>query len=141
MKQCFKCGVLKPLRDFYKHPAMADGHLNKCKECACEDTRQNRSLRIEQYRAYDRRRGNRQGRKYSKEYQRRYPRKYKAQTMVNNALRDGRLRKLPCEVCGATKRIHGHHDDYAYPLNIRWLCAAHHKQWHMENGEAPNGGK
>jgi hypothetical protein len=33
MKRCFKCGKLKPLDDFYKHMAMKDGHLGKCKTC------------------------------------------------------------------------------------------------------------
>lgn len=39
-KKCFKCGVDKPLTEFYKHPAMTDGHLGKCKNCAKKDVRE-----------------------------------------------------------------------------------------------------
>lgn len=37
-KICFKCSLLKPLEDFYKHKQMSDGHLNKCKVCTKNDT-------------------------------------------------------------------------------------------------------
>jgi hypothetical protein len=33
-KKCFKCGEIKELSLFYKHPGMKDGHLNKCIECS-----------------------------------------------------------------------------------------------------------
>ena len=138
MKQCFKCKVEKELSEFYKHKQMGDGHLNKCKECTKIDVDEHRSKNIEKIRAYDRERGHRQGYEYTKEYRERYPNKCRAHRLVSNAIKSKRLYKLPCEVCRTTEKIHAHHDDYAKPLNVRWLCSAHHSQWHAKNGEALN---
>ena len=137
-KKCFKCGQVKPLSDFYKHNQMADGHVNKCKECNKYDVRKNRSGKIDYYRDYDKKRGSRQDYSYTKQYREDYPNKYRAHTAVNNAIQRGMLFKMPCEICGSTESIHGHHDDYLKPLNVRWLCPAHHKEWHLINGEAAN---
>lgn len=138
MKKCFKCGESKPLHDFYKHSQMADGHLNKCKDCAKSDATNNRNSNLERYREYDRKRGNRQPKGYQREYKNKFPNKYKAHVITGNAIRDKKLFQEPCEVCGSSKNVHAHHDDYSKPLNVRWLCAAHHRQWHIENGEAKN---
>lgn len=143
-KRCFKCGVLKPLTEFYKHRKMLDGHLNKCKGCTKSDASQYRAANIEAARAYDRNRPNKQARsvvqqEYTKEYREKFPNKYKAHVLVNNYLRDGKLLKEPCEVCSTNECVVAHHDDYAKPLDVRWLCEVHHKEWHSEHGEGSNG--
>lgn len=137
-KRCFKCDKEKDLSEFYKHKQMKDGHLNKCKECTKNDAVNTRKANIDYYREYDRKRGNRQSDGYTAEYRAKYPNKYKAHCMVNNAIRGGKLFPEPCEVCFCTHDLHAHHDDYLKPLNVRWLCAAHHSQWHKENGEGLN---
>jgi hypothetical protein len=47
-KKCFKCGVLKSLSEFYRHPAMADGTVNKCKDCNKKDVKANYTNNIQQ---------------------------------------------------------------------------------------------
>lgn len=134
-KTCFKCGETKPLSDFYRHKAMSDGHLGKCKECAKHDARNHRSANLERVRAYDRTRSKQPHRRAhiarnAAKWRRANPKGYRAHGAVNNAIRTGTLTREPCEVCGA-REVHAHHDDYNKPLDVRWLCvrchAGHHK--------------
>jgi ribosomal protein S27AE len=150
-KKCFKCLAIKPLTDFYKHPQMADGRVNKCKECNRRDVRENRAEKIDYYIEYDRARAMSPDRVASKK---KYLKteggklatarakkkwldentiKRAAQIMVGNAVRDGRLKKEKTCKCGNTGRIHGHHDDYSKPLSVRWLCPKCHTEWHKNN--------
>jgi len=57
------------------------------------------------------------------------PVKRKAQVMVANAIRDGKLIRESCENCGG-EPTQAHHDDYSKPLNIRWLCRDCHTEEH-----------
>lgn len=137
-KVCFKCKNVLPINFFYRHYEMADGHLNKCKECTKNDVIINRKKNIEKYRKYDRNRGARHGINYLINYRLKYKNKYKAVLAVNNAIKIGKLLKQPCEICG-DKYTHAHHDDYSNYLGVRWLCPVHHSEWHINNGQGLNG--
>lgn len=134
MKTCFKCGQSKPLDQFYRHPQMGDGHLNKCKDCAKRDVQENYRMRRDEKRAYDRSRAKTPERKRfaaeaRKLHRARYPEKTKARNAVAKALRGGRLEKKPCEICGDPKS-QAHHEDYSKPLEVQWLCVMHHYAVH-----------
>ena len=131
-KKCFKCGIEKPIREFYKHARMSDGHFGKCKECAKLDARKNNAspsgIEYERMRnkTPERRRYLRQS---AKRWAKDNPEKIKAQNALNNAIRDGKkiVRPDKCEQCGRNAdRIHGHHDDYSKPLEVEWLCVKCH---------------
>lgn len=136
MKTCFKCHHEKPLTEFYRHPRMADGHLNKCKTCARLDVRVNRAWRDEQYLAYDRQRASRPERRAAsaarvRRYRQQHPDRDAAHRAVARALRSGALRKPEaCPGCGQHRPIHAHHEDYREPLRVTWLCARCHRHHH-----------
>jgi hypothetical protein len=138
MKKCKSCLIDKPVSDYYVQNKKTGATFGKCKLCVKSNVTANRLKNIEYYRKYDRDRGNRQSPEYLKELRINYSNQYKAQTMINNFIRDGKLVRKPCEVCDTEESIHAHHDDYLEPLNVRWLCCAHHKQWHRDNGEGLN---
>lgn len=131
MKTCFKCKKEKELSHFYAHPAMGDGRLGKCKVCTKKDVNVNYRKNIKHYKSYEIKRFSDPKRKAKTlEYQRnrrlRFPGKSKAYYAVSNAIRDGRLKRLPCEVCG--KKAQAHHADYRKKLKVKWLCFKHHRE-------------
>lgn len=144
-KICFKCKIEWPLDNFYRHPGMSDGHLNKCKNCNKKDVIENRNNNIDYYREYDakrtqdperRERNTKYSANYRKEhperrketcnnYIKKYPERYKANYTLTNAVRDKKIFRKPCYVCGDLKS-QAHHHDYSKPLDVVWVCAVHH---------------
>lgn len=61
------------------------------------------------------------------------PLKIRAHKIVYSAKRNGTLVEQPCERCG-NERVHAHHEDYNFPLDVMWLCLSCHVQRHKELG-------
>jgi len=145
-KTCRQCNVPKPLNQFYEHPQMADGHLNKCIVCvkarvkarALADPERERrecreKMRRPKYRALNKawlaanpeRAQAIQDRWLEKNYDKR-----KAEWTFRNAVRDGKVITGSCcqheSGCTVTENLEGHHPDYSKPLEVVWLCTMHH---------------
>lgn len=141
-KICFKCNIRKPLSEYHVHKKMWDGHLNKCKICASRDVRENRR-NSPRAREYDRRRyyENPERRLFTLmntlKWQNENPEAYKCHYTTHNAIRDGKIIRQPCRICG-NKKSHAHHWDYSKPFDIDWLCAVHHSAEHHEDFDMMN---
>lgn len=147
-KTCFKCKELKPLDCFYKHSQMKDGRVNKCIECNKKDVIQNRLDKADYYRSYDKYRASKPHRVMARKLYREtdegkeavkrahqkwkeiYPDRRNAINKLNNAVRDKKIVKQPCFVCGCEK-VEAHHFDYSRPLDVTWLCNYHHREVHI----------
>jgi len=152
MKICRQCGIEKPMTEYYAHNQMADGYLNKCKDCVRSQVSKHREFNLDYIKEYDKKRamlphrvqarkeyisseiGKSVRKKAAENYKKKFPLKYAAHVVISNAIRDGKIVKQTiCSECGSDKNIEGHHDDYTKPLSIRWLCEPCHKMWHKHN--------
>jgi hypothetical protein len=68
----------------------------------------------------------------------------RATNLTEEAIHRGRLEVKPCEVCGENgkyengiRKVQSHHDDYNFPLRVRWLCQIHHHEWHKNYRAIP----
>ena len=134
-RRCCVCKEVKSEKDFYLSTKY--GRQAQCKPCQKQSQRKHKQENAELYRHYSREHYRRNKQQY-KERDRRYSKnKANAVSAVSYAVKKGRLTRQPCEECGAEK-TDAHHDDYAKPLEVRWLCRSHHTKWHIDNGEALN---
>ena len=73
---------------------------------------------------------------YTTEESRKYREKHKGiwnvYMAVYRAIKTGKIKRSPCEICGSRKNIHAHHDNYNEIFNVRWLCPVHHKEIHCK---------
>lgn len=124
-KICFKCGKEKPFSEFYKHPRMADGHLNKCKECAKKDVRDKymENSQDEGYMEKERARGREKYRRlgYGKKKSENSKLKAHKYTSLRNAIRDFKYSSKGNEL---------HHWNYNHPNNVIVLNRRLHHRLH-----------
>lgn len=153
IKRCTKCGKRRKLTSFYKQ---GNGRRSRCKWCAANymyayhrtpayrsasrarhesesylawyNSPASVKARADATRRYKR---TRQGRIKLRKVQRLYRRVHKieacAHEKVKYAIRTGALKRPKCcSKCRKRGPVHGHHEDYAKPLQVIWLCPRCH---------------
>lgn len=99
--RCTKCGALKRVRV----RSVATGGISRTLYCPCSH------------------------RATAAAWIARNPEKRAAHKAVERAIDRGTLQRQPCTVCGSAE-AEAHHDDYAAPLDVTWLCRMHHAKRH-----------
>lgn len=139
-KRCPSCEQDLPREAFPLNKSRKDGLHAYC--LACNRTKQAalRASHGERYREMRRRyRASEKGKAAYSRYVPAHPWQKWAQSKVWREINAGRMTKPEtCSSCGEGGIIDGHHDDYAKPLEVRWLCRWCHREWHRINGEAAN---
>lgn len=151
-KSCTKCGDTKPLEEFSRETRSKDGRRSHCKLCDNASTarweRQNQQRRIEKSKRWAARNRKYKAEKLKEWEQRnphlvakklrrqaeRHPEKIRARQLLKDAVKTGKVVKPgTCEACGhevERRKLHGHHEDYEKPLDVRWLCRPCHDAEH-----------
>ena len=141
--------LCKTCREDKSEDAFYKGQRSKCKACVCDAVKTNRLANIEHYRAFDNARASMPHRvaarkayqetqafadshkAAAKRWAAKHPERRKANVLLDNAVRDGRVIPWPtCAIPDCCSKPHGHHPDYNRPLDVVWLCDAHHKEAH-----------
>lgn len=131
-KTCTQCGKTLPVGEFYRHKQTSDGLRPNCKECGKRLAKEYRDANLMAVREKDRaRQGYKMPNSYYREYKKGRKTQIRANAVVHNELKRGRISRLPCIICGATE-VEAHHPAYSLPLDVVWLCKTHHTEVHHD---------
>lgn len=124
MKTCTKCKKQK--KEFW-------ANQNWCKECFSEyhkkAYKKNKAKHLEKQKQYRKTKTYKiKHRKDSRLNYKRNKEKVICRAKLNYAISTGKIEKKPCQVCGVLK-TEAHHDDYAKPLEVKWFCTKHHREY------------
>ncbi len=137
---CNRCGKEKSLDKFPHHKGMPLGRGYWCRECQSEyDGKRakipERILQVADWHHSEHGRGMsriRRAERYALNKER-----YKAKEMIERLVNKGFIQRQPCTKCG-NGNSQGHHPDYSKPLEIVWLCQAHHSEEHRLLRNSPD---
>lgn len=147
MKTCSKCKQTKQSTEFNKDSRLPDQLTYKCKECNrqylkiynLKNKKRNSISTIRwqkqnqiAYRTYQKQWQSKNRDKIctvAKKQRIKNPIATAARIKFNNAIRDGKIKRLPCIIC-QSPNSQGHHTDYSKPFEVIWLCRKHHERLH-----------
>ena len=160
---CKGCELDKPENDFQLRNPRTGNRRNHCYSCLYKQVAENAVGGVDKWNAKMREQyrnkwkenilkrtkkysqtehGKKIKNKSSNKWKNDNPEKISAQRMIRKEISSGRLARQPCETCGEFKflengrtAIVAHHDDYAKPLEVRWLCLQHHNEHHARERE------
>jgi hypothetical protein len=129
-KRCTECQVVKRDTDFHVDNRSYSGRQSRCKECLLKIQRKHYRVNYSKFLKDE---GLALG---GKKRVSRSKENNKCRESVKNithaAIRSGKIKKNPCEVCG-DMQVDAHHCNYSRPLDVLWLCKLHHVEWHSRN--------
>jgi hypothetical protein len=134
-KRCFKCKKNKLLSEFYKHKAMADGHLNKCKDCTKLDAKIRYNKLIEtdpEFIIKERKRGREKAIRLN--YNKKYPNKKDgfSKKWINNNPEKRKVHHAIRNIPRKIKKSHFHHWNYnkGFEKDVIELTNKQHRKAH-----------
>jgi hypothetical protein len=148
-KQCSRCGVVKPISDYYVRNARPSGHQSHCKECAnamhtaymktpkgrASEKRTRQTVGREAIRRYDQSEKGRAKRKRFMQtaaykalhqkanlaYRNRYPEKIKAQSAIAGEIAAGRMQSAKTKLCASCGEQASHYHHYKGYEREHWF--------------------
>lgn len=144
---CTKCKALKSPSEFRARADRPLGRQSHCKECEKAYAKDHPEIGAAARKKFKKKYPEAQA-SFSRTFRIKHPARsaestrkyhqlnpeiYAAHVAVGNALKDGRIIRLPCLCCGNVK-TEAHHSSYAadMKLAVTWLCHKHHQQIHTE---------
>lgn len=149
-KICTKCKKEKPIEEFSKQQRGLYGRKAYCRQCSSQLWKEhywkNHDKIIEKSRIYSKENIDRKRDYWNKWYLKNRDAVIKSRrTLENNArhrasenvrlhVKNGDIKKSPCEVCGDINSNAHHYLGYdkEHYLDIKWLCTKHHNGVHRK---------